>query len=132
MQAIIVSASSGMQRHWLDPSRSVEQRVEQLLSTMSLEEKIGQLSYDIRPCTDINLTNVPEEYANGLGGCGSSGAMGGVAYVGKLRSAFNATRLGIPPFVYAETTHSGGAQGTTVFPMPCACLLYTSPSPRDS
>lgn len=31
-----------------------------------------------------------------------------------------ANRLGIPASYYAETTHSGGAPGTTVFPMPCS------------
>ena len=33
-------------------------------------------------------------------------------------SLVNMTRLGIPASYIAETTHSGGASGTTVMPMP--------------
>ena len=35
-------------------------------------------------------------------------------------AVMKANRLGIPVSYYAETTHSGGAPGTTVFPMPCS------------
>ena len=35
------------------------------------------------------------------------------------RRVMNNTRLKIPASFYGETTHCGGARGTTVFPMPC-------------
>ena len=35
------------------------------------------------------------------------------------RRVMQSTRLKIPASFYGETTHCGGARGTTVFPMPC-------------
>lgn len=42
-------------------------------------------------------------------------------------AVMKANRLGIPVSYYAETTHSGGAPGTTVFPMPCS-QVHSIPS----
>lgn len=36
------------------------------------------------------------------------------------RRVMQSTRLKIPASFYGETTHCGGARGTTVFPMPCS------------
>eukprot|EP01052_Picozoa_sp_SAG31_P031713 SAG31_NODE_3391_length_4326_cov_6.489236_2_plen_302_part_00 len=36
------------------------------------------------------------------------------------RKVLETTRLKIPASFYGETTHCGGARGTTVFPMPCS------------
>jgi hypothetical protein len=36
------------------------------------------------------------------------------------RKVMETTRLKIPASFYGETTHCGGARGTTVFPMPCS------------
>lgn len=36
------------------------------------------------------------------------------------RKVMQSTRLKIPASFYGETTHCGGARGTTVFPMPCS------------
>jgi hypothetical protein len=47
-----------------------------------------------------------------------------IQQVNELQAALKTrTRLGIPVSVFAETTHSGGFFGSTIFPMPgeCAC-----------
>ena len=100
-------------RPWLNASLPVGVRVALLLSAMTVEEKIAQLGYNIRPCATMD---VAKDYANGVGGC----AVSSIADTIKMRKDLQKlTRLGIPPSIHGETTHSGGAANTTVFPMPC-------------
>jgi len=88
-----------------------------VLGAMTIDEKVAQLGYGMAMCESLNVT----EYPHGIGGCMVGAASTGVATVKALRQALGAsTRLGIPPSVYGETTHSGSAGGTTVFPMPCS------------
>lgn len=103
---------------WLNASLSVPGRVALLLAAMSIDEKVAQLGYGFSgTCEDINVTIYP----NGVGGCQVGAAQAGVEAISALRRALiSGTRLGIPPSAYGETTHSGGAGGTTVFPMPCS------------
>ena len=102
---------------WLNASLSVATRVALVLGAMTIDEKVAQLGYGMAMCESLNVT----KYPHGIGGCMVGAASTGVATVKALRQALGAsTRLGIPPSVYGETTHSGSAGGTTVFPMPCS------------
>lgn len=99
------------------PNASIPDRVADLIERMSLKEKAAQLGY---PC------------GNGYQGCGEGilkiapDGVGGlqttsIECTNSLQAVLkNKTRLGIPASFFAETTHSGGAPGTTVFPMPCS------------
>ena len=104
------------EKPWLNATLPVGTRVALLLAAMTLDEKVAQLGYGVA-CKSVRLSDVPL----GLGGCGVDVAARGANTTNALRAALvNGTRLGIPPSVFGETTHSGGSLGTTVFPMPCS------------
>ena len=94
-----------------DPSASIEDRVEDLLSRMTLQEKIDQISM-------TGLRNYPREKSN-YGVCDITitdiGTITGEAVAAK-KHAFGGTRLGIPPIVVCECLHGLLASGTTIFP----------------
>ena len=94
-----------------DPSASIEDRVEDLLSRMTLQEKIDQISM-------TGLRNYPREKSN-YGVCDITitdiGTITGEAVAAK-KHAFSGTRLGIPPIVVCECLHGLLASGTTIFP----------------
>ena len=111
----------------MDESLSVDKRTALLLAAMTTEEKVAQLGYG--GCGDVNDTVTRNPL--GRGGCGVVGPppVGpppppghyGASFTNALNSRMNSsTRLGIPVSILGETTHSGGAPGTTVFPMPCS------------
>lgn len=111
-------------RPWMDATLSPDERTALLLAAMTVEEKVAQLGYG--SCGDPNST--VKRNPHGVGGCGVVGpppvgpppppgvpATGGAYNTNKLNRLLNATtRLGIPASIIAETTHSGGAPGTTV------------------
>eukprot|EP00966_Prymnesium_polylepis_P197166 4569245-Prymnesium_polylepis.1 len=106
-----------MPRPWLNASLSVSTRVTLLIAAMTIDEKVAQLGYNIGPCDVMDVSHYP----NGIGGCSIGGAEGGANFTNGFQAALRAsTRLGVPASVHGETTHSGGAAGTTVFPMPCS------------
>ena len=105
-----------LDKPWLNASLTVDARVTLLLAAMTLDEKVAQLGYDLYYCGDPAAA--VKAHPLGMGGC--NGAEGSANATNKLRAAFAATRLGIPPSVYGETTHSSGARGSTVFPAPCS------------
>ena len=120
------AAAAAIAKPWLDASLPVDKRVSLLLAVMTTEEKVAQLGYG--GCGDVNSTR--QQHPLGVGGCGVVGPppVGpppppghyGASYTNALNAMLNeSTRLGIPVSVLGETTHSGGAPGTTVFPMPC-------------
>ena len=100
---------------WMNASLPVSSRVALLLAAMTLDEKVAQLGYDINSCASLNASHFP----HGIGGCGVGSADKGVNITNTMNAAMiRLTRLGVPISVHGETTHSGGALGTTVFPMP--------------
>jgi beta-glucosidase len=114
-------------RPWMDSTLSPDRRTEILLAAMTLEEKVAQLGYG--GCGSVNSTI--ERHKDGVGGCGVVGppptgpppppGKYGASFTNELNRMLNeSTRLGIPVSILGETTHSGGAPGTTVFPMPCS------------
>ena len=122
---------------YLDPSRPIGERVEDLLSRMTLEEKIGQMNM---PCVyEGGLGNSIEEKKDGcrrfaegtqVDGIGPGGgfftlpntilhvsAREQAAFLNELqRIALEKTRLGIPLLETEEGTHGLMCSDSTIFP----------------
>jgi beta-glucosidase len=122
---------------YLDPQQPIERRVEDLLSRMTLEEKVGQLNL---PCVYVDQLgkSIPEKmqacrrfaagtYTNDIGpGAGfftladtilHEGAEQQAEYFNELQKiALTQTRLKIPLLEDEEGTHGGMFSGATVFP----------------
>lgn len=122
---------------YLDPNQQIEKRVEDLLSKMTLEEKIGQLNM---PCVYVDQLgrSIDEKmqacksFTKGTfeEGIGPGGGFFGICdeilhngprqqaeFVNELqRIAREETRLGIPLFIIEEGTHGFVASGGTIFP----------------
>lgn len=115
---------------YLDPSLPVEARVKDLLSRMSLEEKVAQLQ-SFRPKDPhafdetgafVGGADAPALY-NGAGAVYAGGdrfASDPRAAVIRINSVQRfmreKTRLGIPAFTFAEAVHGYMAAGATSFP----------------
>src|SRR3954463_6386295 len=107
---------------YMDPSLPVSQRVDDLLSRMTLAEKIGQMTQteryqvydDATPITTYRLGSI-------LSGGGSTPAQNNPAawadMVDRFQRAALATRLHIPLLYGIDTVHGDGNMlGATVFP----------------
>ena len=137
---IAISGNAGPKHPYQDASRPVEERVEDLLSRMTLDEKVGQLvclmgwdSYQINGKKvgvsekfkhEVDSLHVGMYWAvfradpwtqktidNGL-----SPVLAAEAANAIQRYAIEHTRLGIPIFLAEEAPHGHMAIGTTVFP----------------
>jgi beta-glucosidase len=122
---------------YLDPQRPVEERIDDLMSRMTLEEKVGQLNL---PCVYVDElgTDIPSKqaacrkftagtYTREIGpACGfftladeilHEGARQQAEYFNELqRIALTQTRLKIPVMEDEEGTHGAMFPGGTVFP----------------
>jgi beta-glucosidase len=122
---------------YLDPKQPIEHRVDDLMSRMTLKEKVGQLNL---PCVYVDQlgTTIPEKleackkfaagtYTDEIGpGCGfftladtilHKGVQEQVTYFNELQKiALTQTRLKIPLLEDEEGTHGGMFPGATVFP----------------
>lgn len=99
-----------------DPKAPIEDRVNDLLSRMTLEEKISQMGM-------IRLDQAGKKGTQGIGACESPfiGA-GEVAEISSRSKKYfrDSTRLGIPPIQIAECLHGFLSHGSTVFPQAIA------------
>ncbi len=110
-----------------DPRASIEERVENLLSLMTLDEKVAQLSciwstsFVSKGTFDAEV--VAQMMPNGIGQVTRIGASTGLhpresaAYMNAVQKvAVERTRLGIPVIVHEESTGGFSHRDATVFP----------------
>lgn len=100
-----------------DAAQPVDVRVADLVARMTVDEKVAQLTY-VGAITNKSVAAAIK--SGGVGGLQvNTGSAESVAAINALQQALKTnTRLGIPVSMFAETTHSGGVIGSTVFPMP--------------
>lgn len=119
-----------------NPLLPVEERVSDLLSRMTLEEKIAQIrhlhSWDVFDGQELN----PEKLDKMCGGIGYGFFEGFPLTAASCRKTFREiqtylvekTRLGIPGFSIAESLHGVVHEGTTIYPQNIALGSTFSPA----
>lgn len=109
---------NGVKDPYEDPSRPVEERVEDLLSRMTLEEKIAQLqsSFEFKEVGNLSciLRALPPEE--------------GARLANEIhRKLIEGTRLGIPAIIHDECLHGCMAKYSTQFPQAIALAATFDP-----
>jgi len=100
---------NGIMDPYEDPRRPVEERVEDLLSRMTLEEKITQLERHLMP-----YYLPPKE---------------GATWINEIqRKSIENSRLGIPSLICGESLHGLVARNVTVFPQAIALAATWDPN----
>jgi len=116
----IHAQSSGQEPRYLNRKLPVEERVRDLFSRMTLEEKVAQLQSTLREPKGQKLIG-PE----GLGGIGPmlrplTAEQAAEKANSIQKSAFRETRLGIPVMIHDEAVHGLLANKATSFPQAIA------------
>ena len=111
---------NGVMDPYEDPKRPIEERVEDLLSRMTLEEKIAQLRSTFCPsgCKAGNLSCVLRNL---------SPKEGAIKANELQREAIEETRLGIPVIIHDECLHGCVAKFSTSFPQAIALAATWDP-----
>lgn len=108
-----------------NPKATIEERVEDLLGRMNLEEKVAQLGSTGNLKVENGMIKQREELRNGLGQLSRTGEQlfpkETVLLVNALQHFLvDSTRLGIPAIIHEETLHGVMMSGATVFPQAIA------------
>ncbi len=113
-----------------DAARPVEERVHDLLSRMTLEEKVAQLHEQPKNELKIEAGRVTEASLEQVFGGLSYGTISGpfgapaetIALINRDAQSYarSSTRLGIPFLTVNETLHGGLSIGTTIYPQTIA------------
>ena len=100
----------------MDATKTVDERTSLLVAQMTVEEKVAQMLGD----GEGEPGTLKRYERTGVGSTGMQIAtLEDLAQQNALQAAMiNSSRLGIPVDFTAETLHSGGHPGCTVFPMP--------------
>jgi beta-glucosidase len=135
--SMILAQASGEAPIYLDPKRPIDERVDDLMSRMTLKEKVGQLNIPaffvdklgkdipskIEACKKFAAGTYTEEIGPGGGFFGLAGqilpegARQQAEYFNELQKiALTQTRLKIPLMEDEEGTHGAMLPGATVFP----------------
>jgi beta-glucosidase len=110
-----------------DPRNGIGQRVSDLLSRMTLEEKVAQMSIfhmqtNVPPVEGVELDEATRrQLFHGVGGMGRPGLHISARETAHITNGIQKylreqTRLGIPAFFIDEALHGLMAQGSTMFP----------------
>lgn len=129
LAVILVSISCNDIPVYKDPLAPVEERVADLLSRMTLEEKVAQLRCIYRNKQRIVHTNkgifdpqlAKKNLVNGIGHIARPSELGGIDRVIRYTNAvqkylMDSTRLGIPAIFHEEGLHGFAADSATVYP----------------
>jgi beta-glucosidase len=127
------------QPRYRDPSAGIEERVEDLLSAMTLDEKLAQLACLWSPAFVHEGVFDPDHAAaqmpHGIGQVTRIGAATGLlppesaAFMNAIqRVALERTRLGIPIFVHEESVGGFCQRGATAFPQGLAMAATWDPA----
>ena len=139
--ALVVMACGEKTPLYKDASLSAEERADDLIGRMTVEEKLGQLlcplgwpMYEMVGADEVRITDayrkfIQEQHGGMLWGAfradpwtrktlenGLNPALAVKAYNAFQRYAIDSTRLGIPILLAEEAPHGHMAIGTTVFP----------------
>jgi len=106
---------------YLDPTAKIDDRVNDLLGKMTLDEKVGQMLQDERSIDNINTLVKTLFLGSVLSGGGSTPAdnspAGWVAMYNALQAAALSTRLKIPIIYGIDAVHGhNNAYGAVIFP----------------
>jgi beta-glucosidase len=117
-----------------DPSRTVQERVEDLLARMSLKEKVAQLSCTMITGVEDNMEGLKAEMENGTGtiSCLNSSLSGDNEKDMKLiqviqKYLMEDTRLGIPALIHNEGIAGAQIPGATTFPQSLSAAATWEP-----
>jgi Beta-glucosidase-related glycosidases len=140
-----MTSQDGARPDYKNPSLPVDRRVADLLSRMTLEEKIAQLTClwanrpQVNPQTDFatdrgdfSPTKAAEVMKYGIGQIARQrerkGPREGATFANALQKwLVENTRLGIPAIFHDEILHGHMAKGSTSFPQPIALATTWDP-----
>ena len=110
-----------------DPNRSIEERIDDLLKQMTLDEKIAQVgsywSYEVLDKGKFSIEKANKLLKNGIGQITRPGGATGFStkqtakFANKIQKyLISKTRLGIPAFMHEECLSGYMTRGATIFP----------------
>jgi len=113
---------------YLDPKATVDDRVNDLLSRMTLDEKIGQMVQTERSYGNVNSTITQYYLGSILSGGGSvpgNTPQSWITMYNSMQTAAMATRLKIPIIYGIDAVHgNNNVYGATIFPHNIGPGLY--------
>src|SRR5437588_2243753 len=136
---VAATASAQARAPYLDPTLPVERRIDDLLSRMTLEEKVGQmlcLWQGKRAITDrdgrFDPARAPKWFRIGVGRIERPGESHGARAEAEYTNAIqrwvkDSTRLGIPVLFHEEALHGLEAEQATSFPQAIALATTWNP-----
>ena len=113
-----------VQEPYKNASLPIEQRVEDLLSRMTLEEKVAQMrhihSHNMLDGQELNIAKLAD-FCKGMSwGCAECFPLTSQSCIAAVRKiqeyAVNETRLGIPLLIVTESLHGCVQDGCTIYP----------------
>ena len=102
--------------HYKNPALSPEERAKDLLSRMTLREKVGQMQLVCKINRNFDGEEFDKTYPNGLGATYDTIELNPEEINRMQKHMVENTRLGIPIFMMSESLHGFFCNGATVFP----------------
>ena len=114
------SGSASSERPWMDASKSIDDRVGALLSQMTIDEKIGQMTQiekNAIDATNAAAFNLGSILSGGGGFPSPNTPQAWYDMVDAYQQAALGTRLGIPIIYGVDAVHGhNNVEGATIFP----------------